>query len=387
MPQGGTPLHVVLPLLCAVRASASARQPPTTVIAAVDTVGAAAEAAVESIFELTSNEGWPLSELPHLNALGQRCQQSVRRALAEAEAEPPTRLQLYPDPMHGVSVAARTDPEDVRLVFYILASRHGAPATVPRLVRALYHPSHLFLVHVDLKANASTHETLVSFASRRPNVHVLKTRRLVQWGGFSMVSALMDSISSFIKRVDFDFFINLSDADLALRTSVELMAFLRQFKGRAFLRVELPASAKATADQAGHGSSFDADDGADDDGADGAAVERRQPSSAQRHAFSDALCRQPVIECGGFGFVSINSTANATPPSLAHGPPCCVGQSGPLLHATLPFEPPQPPPSTYGIWRGSQVSFVSLPVLPSAPSTDSFGMPLLVPRAVLFDAL
>ena len=367
LPQGGTLLRVVLPLLCAVRAYASARRLPTTVIAAVDAVGAAAEAAVESIFELTSNEGLPLSELPHLNVLGQRCQQSVRRALAEAEADPPTRLQLYPDPMHGVSVAARTDPEDVRLVFFILASRHGAPATVSRLVRALYHPSHLFLIHVDLKANASTHETLASFASRRLNVHVLKTRRLVQWGGFSMVSALMDSISSFIKRVDFDFFMNLSDADLALRTSVELMAFLRQFKGRAFLRVEPQASAKATADQAGHGSSFDAEDGADDDGADGAAVERRQPSSAQRHAFGDALWRQPVIECGGFGFVSVNSTANATPPRLAHGPPCCIGQSGPLLHATLPFEPPQPPPSTYGIWRGSQVSFVSPPVLPSAP--------------------
>ena len=41
----------------------------------------------------------------------------------------------------------------------------------------------LFLVHVDLKANASMHTSLVEHAKSLPNVHILKTRRLVQWGG------------------------------------------------------------------------------------------------------------------------------------------------------------------------------------------------------------
>ena len=41
----------------------------------------------------------------------------------------------------------------------------------------------LFLVHVDLKANASMHMSLVEHAKSLPNVHILKTRRLVQWGG------------------------------------------------------------------------------------------------------------------------------------------------------------------------------------------------------------
>ena len=38
-------------------------------------------------------------------------------------------------------------------------------------------------MHVDLKANASMHTALVQHAKGLPNVHVLKTRRLVQWGG------------------------------------------------------------------------------------------------------------------------------------------------------------------------------------------------------------
>ena len=78
---------------------------------------------------------------------------------------------------------------------------------VTRLIHALYHPSHLFLVHVDLKANTSILTQLQSLAETRTNVHVLKTRRLVQWGGFSMVFAMLDAIASFIDRVDFDFFI------------------------------------------------------------------------------------------------------------------------------------------------------------------------------------
>ena len=55
-----------------------------------------------------------------------------------------------------------------------------------------------------------------------------------------MVSALLDAISSFVKRVDFDFFINLSDAELSLRTNDELSGFLHRFKGRTFMRVNAP---------------------------------------------------------------------------------------------------------------------------------------------------
>ena len=241
-------------------------------------------------------------------------------------------------------MAARTRADDVRIVYFMLASRQSAPAMLSRAVRALYHPSHLFLFHVDLKANASTHEALVAYAAQKPNLHVLKTRRLVQWGGFSMVSVLLDAISSFVKRVDFDFFINLSDADLVLRTNEELSGFLRGFKGRTFMRIDEALQSTRTAKQRSDGDGLTAE-----------------------------VWDHTVIECGGFGFVSVNSSANLTPTQPYGGRTCCLGQSGPLLHAALPFTAPLPHPPTFGEFRGSQWSILS----------SSFCKHLLVDAAAL----
>ena len=129
----------------------------------------------------------------------------MRRAIAETGK--PSAQKLYPDPLNDVSVSARAHPDDVRLAFVILASRPSAPVTVPRLVHALYDPAHLFLIHVDLKANQTIHDELSELSAADRNVHVLRTRRLVQWGGFSMVAALLDAVASFVERVDFDFVI------------------------------------------------------------------------------------------------------------------------------------------------------------------------------------
>ena len=95
--------------------------------------------------------------------------------------------------------------------------------------------------------------------------------------------------------------INLSDADLALRTHDELATFLRTHKGRVFMAIDGPAEAPSAG------------------GAHGGATVRR------RHAFSaEALRRNAVIECGGFGFVSVNTSFNDSAARRAIGPPCCV---------------------------------------------------------------
>ena len=147
---------------------------------------------------LLSNDGIPVSELPQLAALNERCRLAVWRAINQSN-DMPSQLQVYPDPLDDVSVAPRIHTDDVRIVYFFLASRHSAPTMISRAVRALYHDTHLFLIHVDLKANASVHEALTLYAKPHENVHVLKTRRLVQWAGFSMIYALLDAISSFIR--------------------------------------------------------------------------------------------------------------------------------------------------------------------------------------------
>ena len=287
------------------------------------------------------HEGIPLAANPTLAPLNTRCAQAVRRALAEADAsqrenatDPIRRLSAYPDPMQSVSVEARPHGSlDVRVVYFILASRPAAPQNIARLVRALRDPSHLFLIHVDLKAGPTVVEQLTKLSDGFPNIHVLKTRRLVQWGGFSMLSAFFDAIASFYRRLDYDFLINLSDADLSLRTAEELSAFLRKFKGRVFMRVD-PHTA------------------GEEDGGGGI---------VRRHAYlGDALPKTPVVECGGFGFVSVNTSFNDSAFRAAAdvGRPCCIGQSGPILHANLSWEAPKPPEGAHGEYRGSSWSIL-----------------------------
>ena len=100
-----------------------------------------------------------------------------------------------------------------------------------------------------------------------------------------MLATLLDALASFVERIDFDFVVNLSDADLALRTSAEMVRFLRRFKGRSFLQAALP-----------------------------------QPRSYRRFVH-DELGAIAAIECGGFGFVAINTSA----PRLTPERPCCFG--------------------------------------------------------------
>lgn len=80
---------------------------------------------------------------------------SEREAASEGE-----NILIYPEPLSNVTVALRPHSDDVRVVFLILASREGAAPTISRLLRALYHPSALYLIHLDLKAPSSLIEAV-----------------------------------------------------------------------------------------------------------------------------------------------------------------------------------------------------------------------------------
>ena len=82
----------------------------------------------------------------------------------------------------------------------------------------------------------SQDQQMQAFERKHPNVRVMQTRRLVQWGMFTMVAIMLDAIHSVLSSaLSFDFFINLSDADLSLRTDSEMRAFLARHKGRSFV--------------------------------------------------------------------------------------------------------------------------------------------------------
>ena len=114
---------------------------------------------------------------------------------------------------------------------------------------------------------------------------------------FSMVAIALDAIATALDApFKFDFFIQLSDADLSLRTDTELRAFLARMRGRSMINVH-----------EGGGTTL-----------------------LEANQFIDA---HTIVECGGFGFVVVNKTSVSFP--LTAG--CCIGRSGPAAFARLPL--------------------------------------------------
>lgn len=200
--------------------------------------------------------------------------------------------RLYADPFEHVRLGSKARESDPRIFYFIGASRPTAAIMVSRLLLALYHPSHLFVVHVDLKADDKVLRDLQELTASHPNIHIMAARRLVQWGAWTMVLTLLDAIhSALLADLDFDFVINLSDVDVALRTNDEIVNFLRPHRGRQFVQVH-------------------------------------QGSGEWLEKARNFTSAHVVVECGGYGFVAVNST----PIDLGGGPQCCFGRGGPVLY-------------------------------------------------------
>lgn len=165
-----------------------------------------------------------------------RCQNAYKRAIWEEQRNLPP--YLFADELAGMQLGDRSIPNDPRIVYFIAISRSRADLIVSRLLLALYHSSHLFLIHVDLKTEDRVRDELAALTINHPNVKFIRTRRLVQWGAWTMVSIMLDALKTVVQaNIDFDFFINLSDADVALRTHEEIVGFLRPYKGHQFVQV------------------------------------------------------------------------------------------------------------------------------------------------------
>ena len=225
--------------------------------------------------------------------LHDRCQRALRESVWREERNL-TWPHLLTDPLDGVRVGTKAQANDPRIFYHIGASRPTAAIMVSRLLLALYHPSHLFIVHVDLKADAAVTSELSKLTASHPNIHIMRHRRLVQWGAWTMVLTLLDAIHSALAAgLEFDFVVNLSDVDVALRTNDEIVDFLRPYAGRQFVQVHTGT---------------------------GEWLEKAR----------NFTCSQVVVECGGYGYVSINSSH---PIELGGGPQCCFGRGGPVVYA------------------------------------------------------
>ena len=160
-----------------------------------------------------------------------------------------SRPELFVDPLSPLPLADAALPRPaVRLVYYIMASRSYAYETINRNVRALQRPgaledtgtneSNLFLLHIDAKMSRTAAARLRSGLHSRPDVYIIRRRRAVMWSGFSMVLGLLDVMASLLARpLLFEMLINLSDADLTLRTDGEIRGFFSRYPGRSILSI------------------------------------------------------------------------------------------------------------------------------------------------------
>ena len=173
-----------------------------------------------------------------------------RSALAERlERRPYEALpELIIDPLQPLPLADAAGGI-VHFVYFIMASRPYGWETINRNVIALQRPgaladagandTNVFLVHVDAKlGEARKHELRDVLIRPRPDVYMLRRPRPLLWAGWSMMLALFDAMASVVRRgLHFEYFINLSDADLTLRTDAELRAFFARFHGRSVMSI------------------------------------------------------------------------------------------------------------------------------------------------------
>eukprot|EP01147_Barroeca_monosierra_P001315 gene1315-2_t len=149
--------------------------------------------------------------------------------------------QKYPDRgnVRGASDGGLTVitpiPRPIRLAIMIVA--HGrALRTLKMLLASLYRPHHMYLIHVD-ERSTYLHDRLVEEVTGIPNVIVANFRLDAIWGATHLYQVYLNGIKALLP-FPWDYFINLSGADLPLRPIDDLAAFLTPYasKGYNFLK-------------------------------------------------------------------------------------------------------------------------------------------------------
>ncbi|KAK0140441.1 Xylosyltransferase 1 [Merluccius polli] len=122
-------------------------------------------------------------------------------------------------------------------IAYVLVVHGRASRQFQRLFKAIYHTSHYYYIHVDLRSNY-LHREVIALAGQYPNVLVTPWRMSTIWGGASLLSMYLRTMQDLLKMADWswDFFINLSAADYPIRTNDQLVAFLSKYRNMNFIK-------------------------------------------------------------------------------------------------------------------------------------------------------
>lgn len=108
-----------------------------------------------------------------------------------------------------------------KIAYFIMA--HHKPQEFLRLLNAIYVPEHIYLIHIDAKADDLLHETARLLSQDNQNIYMLPSRSLT-WGGWSLVQAEIDAIRELLHlHGDWTHYINLSGQDFPLMSQSRIM--------------------------------------------------------------------------------------------------------------------------------------------------------------------
>jgi len=121
----------------------------------------------------------------------------------------------------------------MRIAHLIMA--HREPAQLDRLLGALAHRQANCYIHLDQKVNPSAY----AFLRERPRVRFVARPVAVNWGGYSIVEALLTSLREILAHpAKYEFINVLSGQDYPLRSAEQVHTFLEENRGLSFVEAE-----------------------------------------------------------------------------------------------------------------------------------------------------
>ncbi|WP_138494240.1 beta-1,6-N-acetylglucosaminyltransferase [Paenibacillus pinistramenti] len=112
----------------------------------------------------------------------------------------------------------------VKIAYFIMA--HQQIELLQRMLNSIYTPDHIYLIHIDSKADSQLHTFAGELVQHHPNIHVLPSRSLT-WGLWSLVQCELDALT-YLLHTDksWTHFINLSGQDFPLVKQSFIESFL-----------------------------------------------------------------------------------------------------------------------------------------------------------------
>src|SRR4030095_12068076 len=119
------------------------------------------------------------------------------------------------------------------IAYCILA--HKNPEQMRRLLRAVWHPANLYVLHYDKRSPRVDHQVVARFPEEFPGVRILPSKA-VFWGRFSQVAVQIEALKLAVQSAAaWTHFINLTGQDFPLRSQTETVNILSEAGGTSFL--------------------------------------------------------------------------------------------------------------------------------------------------------